>query len=338
MNELFCGIDLGIRSSSICIVDEKRQVRGRWSGINRKLSEEVKRYGKELRCVVEAGPLAESVCEEIEGLGASIEVVDSRHTKALLRGKKKTDRIDAQTLAELVQQGWYKPIYRKSGKARNQRTILGTRAAVVNVATRLKNTIRGYLKAHGIVLPASCDGEVFVQSVQAAQKELPTDVWSGINNLLELWKLAHEQQRREYKNLTKMAKDDDVAKRLMTVPGVGPATALGFVATIADHSRFKNPKQVTSYLGLAPRVYQSGATNYHGRITKQGDKLVRWLLIESASCLLTRTKTTCSLKEWGLRLAEKKGLSKAKVAVARRLAILLFTLWRDGSQFSLQPA
>lgn len=335
MNKLFCGIDLGTRSSSFCIIDEKKALVRRWSGKNEHLVSELSKEGKELQCVVEASPLAESTCDKVEAIGSKIEIVDSRHTKALLHGKKKTDKIDAQVLAEIAQLGWYKPIYRKSGKARNQRTVLGGRAAIVKVATQIKNTIRGLLKVHGLVLPSSCEGEVFVKGVSEISKNLPKEVQSIIRDLVSVWQVAHNCQREEYKELTKAAKKDSTAKRLMTVPGVGPATALGFASTIAAHERFKDPKHVASYLGLVPRVYQSGATHFHGRITKQGDKLVRWLLIESASCLLTRTKASFPLKEWGLKLAEKKGMAKAKIAVARRLAILLFTLWRKNIDFSL---
>jgi transposase len=184
MNRVFCGIDLGTRSSSICILKREKAVIHRWSGLNRKLEEALKGYADDLLCIVEASPLAESVCRRVEALKARIEIVDSRHTKSVLHGRKKTDRIDAETLAELALLGWYKPIHRKDGTFREQRTILGGRAAMVETATRLKNTIRGLLKANGLVLPTGGDGAVFEKGVNEAVQKLPLATRGAINDLL----------------------------------------------------------------------------------------------------------------------------------------------------------
>lgn len=338
MSKLFCGIDLGTRSSCFCIVNEQRQVVQRWSGRTDRLVLELSLVSVKLRCVVEASPLAETVCGEVEKFGGEIEIVDSRHTKALLHGKKKTDRVDAETLAELALLGWYKPIYRKGGKCREQRSVVSGRATLVNISTQLKNTMRGLLKSFGIVLPASCEGVRFERAVRIAIKPLATEVQRTIEELLAVWVDVYERQKRGYKNLARIAKADVVALRLMSVPGVGPATALAFVSTIANPARFKDAKQVAGYLGLAPKVHQSGDIHFHGRITRKGDKLTRWLLVEAAGVILTRVRTSFPLREWGLALAQKKGTAKAKVAVARRLSILLFTLWKTEKDFQLQSA
>lgn len=335
MNELFCGIDAGVRSSSICILNREKELIRRWSGKTSEMADVFREYGSRLRCVVETAPLAESICQMVEKVGGRIEIIDSRHTKALLHGKKKTDRIDAATLAELALLGWYKVIYRKDGAARELRTILGARAAVVSTTTTIKNTIRGFFRAHGVVLPSGLDGIKFTRGVNVAMPQLPASVQGAIRELLEIWESTHQRQYRAYRSLARMARKDEVARRLMTVPGVGPATALCFIATIASHERFKSPKQVSSYIGLAPRVYQSGETNYHGSITKHGDKLLRWLMVEAASSMLTRVRASFPLREWALKLAEKKGFAKAKVALARRLAELLFVLWRKEASFRM---
>lgn len=333
MNRLFCGIDMGTRSSSICVIDVEKKVVHRWHGRNDAICEELRRLEGELHCVVEAGPLAESYCNAIEQIGAQIEIVDSHHTKSLLRGKKKTDKIDAQILAELCLMGWYKPVYRKSSKARTQRVIVSSRNKLVQVSTQLKNSIRGLLKSLGIVLPASCEGKEFCKQVTQAIKKLSEDLKESIKDLLAMWHVAHEKQSKGYKKLRRLARKDKVARRLMTVPGVGPATALAFTAAIANPTRFKDPKQVASYLGLAPTVHQSGDTQFHGRISKKGDKLLRWLLVEAAGVMLTRVKRSFPLREWGLRLEEAKGHAKATVALARRLSELLLVLWKTECDF-----
>lgn len=295
MNELFCGIDLGTRSSSFCVFNGKKEVVKRWEGSNRRIRAELSELSGKMRCVVEAAPLAESVCNEVEKLGAQIEIIDSRHTKGLIHGKK-TDRVDAETLAELALLGWYKPIFRKSGLARERRTVLSGRAALVNVSTQTKNTIRGLLKASGIVLPSGGEGLKFAKIVHEAIKPLSSDVQRTIEDLLSVWMDAHIRQKRAYVMLNRIASKDIEVSRLMSVPGVGPATALCFAATIVNPARFKDPKQVVGYLGLAPRVHQSGETHFHGRITKQGDKLTRWLLIEAANIILTRVRSSFPLR------------------------------------------
>lgn len=336
MEALFCGIDLGTRASAICVIDSKKRVVKRWSGRNKQIIEALKEFSPALHCVVESSPLAESLCRSIEELGVTIEVVDSRHTKAVLNGKKKTDRIDAQVLAELAQLGWYKPVHRKDGKSREQRSFLIARSQIVKSATSMKNALRGLFKSHGIVLSQGRDGAAFVRAVREAMGGLPSIVQESIRSLLSCWIQLHRSQASMYRTLNRIAKKDPTASLLMTVPGVGAATAVGFSSTIATHARFSDKKKVASYLGLVPRVYQSGDTSYHGHITKQGDRLLRWLLTEAANSILTRVKQSFPLREWGLRLAEKKGLAKAKVAVARKLAELLFTLWRTGQPFAVR--
>jgi transposase len=340
MIKLFCGIDLGTRSSALCIVDETKKVIHRWGGSNAKLSEELGKWTSKaaVRCVVEAGPLAESICLKVESVGATIEIVDSRHTKALLHGKKKTDRIDAQVLAELCLMGWYKPVFRKSGEAREARVLIAGRVRLVEVCTELKNSIRGLLKSLGIVLPAGCEGERFVDAVEEAVEKVSEDIQRTILDLLEVWREAHRRQKLSYKKLGQIAVKDATSKRSMTVPGIGPATALAFTATIATHNRFQNGAQVAAYVGLAPTVHQSGDTEFHGRITKKGDRLLRWLLVEAAGVIMTRVKQSFPLREWALRLATRKGAAKAKVALARRLAVLLFTLWKTETDFRIPAA
>ena len=144
----------------------------------------------------------------------------------------------------------------------------------------------------------------------------------------------HKQQRELYLYLNKEVKADETTRLLMSIPGVGPATAAVFVATIDDPNRFESGEKVTSYFGLTPSVYQSGETEYRGRITKTGDKMLRWLLVEAAHILLTRSSSNCGLKLWGLKIQGAKGVEKARVAVARRLASIMWKLWKERQSFN----
>lgn len=338
MNMIYCGIDLGTRSSAICIVNKEHIVVEEWHGKNSDLLAVLKRYtsNKEnhVQCLVEAAPLAETVCRKVEAIGGHIEIVDSKATKSLLRHGKKTDKVDAHALADIAVIGWYNVVYRKDSKNRKIRSILKMRSSLVRASTKLKNTIRGTLKANSIVIEKLSDGKVFMNAVIEASKRLSPDVRTFLTDLLKCWIKMHKTILKMTKHLANIAKKNQVATLLMTVVGVGPATALCYVSTIDNPSRFKSKSKVSSYLGLAPSTYQSGDTSYTGRITKQGDEMLRWHLYEAATCILSkRNRYDFNLKDWGLRLKDKVGYKKAKVAVARKLSGILWSMWITGSEF-----
>lgn len=329
----YCGIDLGSKMTSICVINNRRDVLKAVEVRTDKVKDELKKY-KGLTCLVEAAPLAEWLCNEVEELGHKITIVCPRKAKAVCgQAKKKTDRREARALAELCRSGWYEAIHRKSEAARNMRSYMTARKQLVDCSVAIGSSIRGILRAHGIRLTEGTDDCSFSDKVRKAAQGLAEPVQRAIAELLQSFELLHAQQRRMYRDLNKGLKMDAVAQVLMTAPGVGPATAAVFVATIDDPSRFPDGEKVASYIGLVPSVYQSGETEYRGRITKSGDKLLRWLLVEAAHVLLSRSGTPCELRDWGLKLQEKKGVGKARVAVARRLCCILWKMWRDHEVF-----
>jgi transposase len=337
----YCGIDLGNKESMICILRKNRQVvkEERISTDEESLKRVLGRYRK-LTCIVEASPLSEWFCTEVERLGHEISIVCPRKAKVALasQSKKKTDRRDARALAELCRSGWYEAIHRKSEEAREMRSYMTARKQLVECSTAISSAIRGILRAHGIKLQAGTGEPLsFEEKVRKVTENLPSLAKRGIEELLEAFQLLHKQQRTLYKELHKHTRENEVTKLLQTIPGVGPATAAAFVATIDDPKRFPDGKKVAAYLGLTPSVYQSGATEYRGRITKTGDKLLRWLLVEAAHILLSRSGTPCDLRTWGLKLQETKGVGKARVAVARRLAGIMWKMWKDHSEFYPEP-
>ena len=334
----YIGIDAGTRTSNICVISNDKKVLKELIVSNKQISKEIKAISGLKHCIIEAGPLSEFICEQVESTGATIDIVDSRHTKALLQGRKKTDKIDCRILAELAALGWYKPVYRKGSEAREQKVIVKGRGALVKSSVQIKNTIRGLLKAYGIVLPLTSEGSRFLKKAQESIADLDDEVKLIITDLLEVWNESYTRQRKSYVRITKLTNNNEITRKLMSVPGVGPATALSFAATVVNPKRFSDGKQLAGYLGLAPKVHQSGDTHFHGRITKQGDKSARWHLVESAHIILTRVKEDFPLRSWGLKLAEKKGFAKAKVAVARRLAIMLHAIWLNDSEFEMPLA
>ena len=178
-----------------------------------------------------------------------------------------------------------------------------------------------------MILKGDPEEKGFAKKVWYHLRELPVSVQQAIAELLSAWEDLHRRQVRMYARLGKLVQIDERIALLASYPGIGPATASAYVATIDDPRRFSSGSKVGAYLGLVPSIYQSGDTEYRGRITKTGDKLLRWLLVEAASVLLTHTKDDSPLKLWGLELKEKKGYGKACVAVARKLAGLLHYAW-----------
>lgn len=339
MKTLYCGLDVSNKSIAICIVDERGEIVVEFESVTEGVKVERALRGYKLtKCVVEASPLAETVCEWVEAAGHEVDILDVRQAKVVTATKKKTDRLDARKLAQLCRTGWYVRVHRKSGAARCMRSFLTARMQLVKASNGAASAIRGILRAHGVVIPDGA-GKKFEQNIRQALRGADKLLIGAIDPLLRMWKLLQAEERQMYKALSKTSfvKSAEV-RRLMTVPGVGPATAAAFAATIDDPKRFPTGEQVASYLGLVPSVYQSGNVEVKGRITKHGDNLLRWLLVEASITLLTRTKGDFALKSWGLKLQQAKGFGKARVAVARKLACLLHHLWRTKQTFDVRQA
>jgi len=332
----YCGIDLGCKETAMCVIDNNRKVIRELNvrTEEKELAKALKGL-KSVSCLVEAAPLAEWLAKHIEKLGYKVDLVSAKKAKhAMASQKKKTDRRDARALAELCRSGWYEPVHRKSAAARNMRSYLTARKQLVESSAAIAASIRGILRAHGIRLGGvGSDEPKFAPSVKAAVAPLDQQVRDGILELLRAFELLHAQQRAMYRRLQKETLLEGPAKLIRTMHGVGAATAAAFVATVDDPHRFADGEKLASYLGLVPSIYQSGGTEYRGRITKTGDKLLRWLLVESANIVLKRSKKESRLREWGLRLAEAKGFGKARVAVARRLCVIILAMWKKGEEF-----
>lgn len=242
----------------------------------------------------------------------------------------KSDPNDARGLAELMRMGWYREVKVKSPASALIRSLLVARARLVSIRRDLENQVRSLLKEHGLLFPRAIGAQF-----RARVRELAGE--GGLRAIIDCLLAVHEQVTDEQMKLDgrvrEMAKADATTRRLMTVPGVGVVTALTFRHTIDDPSRFKSATSVGAYLGLTPRRKQSGELDLTGRISRWGDRLLRTYLFEAASVLIHRTKRPSPLQDWGQRLVKRVGLKKAKVAIARKLAIILHCIWTDGTEF-----
>jgi transposase len=259
--------------------------------------------------------------------------IDARHAKAVLKMQiNKSDRNDAAGIARIMQTGWFKEVRVKDLDSHSVRALLASRALLVKIKRDLENQIRGLLKNLGLVI-GRAKFNVFAVRAEELIEDRP-ELVAAVRPLLEARKAIEQQVANFDRKVLELARHDAQVRRFMTAPGVGPITALCFKATIDDPTRFKRSRSVGAYVGLTTRRHASGEVDWSGRISKCGDAMLRTYLFEAANVLLTRVPKWSALKAWGMRLAKRNGLRKAKVAVARKLAVILHRMWIDGTEFN----
>jgi transposase len=243
----------------------------------------------------------------------------------------KTDRNDARGLAQIIRTGWYRAVHVKTPTCRSWRALLTARRLVLNKMRDLENGLRAVLREAGLKLgtPARKEFAARVRELTAADP--------GLSGLAEPLLTIIAGMTRELAQLTKrvldIVRDEPVCRRLMGVPGVGPLTALAFRATIDRPERFRHSRDVGAHLGLTPKRYQSGETDVQGGISRCGDELARTALYEAAHSLLIRSRKWSTLRAWGMQVAKRRGMARARIAVARKLSTILHRMWIDGSDF-----
>jgi transposase len=289
------------------------------------------------RIGLEAGPLSQWLYAALRKAGLAVELLETRHVrKALETMPVKSDRNDARGIAQLMRLGWFRPVHCKSLAAQEVRALLTARkllqAKLFDVEMSLRGILRGFGLKVGPTTPKRFAGRIKGLVAGQATLELVAAALLAV----------HEVLRREFDGLEKrvraMARADERARLLMSAPGVGAIVALTYVSAIDDPARFKSSKGVGAYFGLTPKKHQSGEKDITGRISKMGDGSVRTALYEAAHIILTRPVKGSWLKSWAAKLARRAGMKKAKVALARRLAVILHRMWIDGTQFAAPTA
>jgi transposase len=269
---------------------------------------------------------------ELNKIGLPVICIDARHAKAVLKMQiNKSDRNDAAGIARIMQCGWYKEVCVKDLDSHATKALLVSRALLVKIKRDIENQIRGLLKNLGLVIGRAKMNMFAVRAVQLAEDR--SELLAAVDPLLKAREAVEQQIVDLDRKVLRLARNNAQVRRFMTAPGIGPVTALCFLATIDDPARFKRSRSVGAYAGLTTRRYASGEVDWTGRISKCGDKMLRSYLYEAANVLLTRVAKWSALKAWGIRLAKRSGLRKAKVAVARKLAVILHRMWIDGTEF-----
>jgi transposase len=333
--EHYAGIDVSLERSSVCVVDATGRIvrEGKVTSEPEALADFFRRLGLPLaRVGLEAGPLSQWLHAGLTGSGFEVVLLETRQVKAALSAMiVKTDRKDARGIAPLLRMGWYRPVHRKSPPAQEVRALLVGRKLLQAKLLDVELSIRGILRGFGLKLGETSKGRfvVRVRELIAGQPML--------ERVVEPMLRARDALRAEYQVLHQavlaIVREDAVCRRLMSVPGVGALVAVTFASAVDDPSRFRRSRNVGAHFGLTPKKYQSGETDVAAGISKVGDAMVRTALYEAANVMLTRAGRFSTLKRWGLEVAKRRGMRRAKVALARKLATVLHRLWVDGSEF-----
>lgn len=333
--EHYVGLDVSLETTSICVIDSKGAViwRGKCASEPEAITVAIHQHAPAaVRVGLETGQISNWLTLGLRRRQVPVVCLDARHAKAALSLQlNKTDANDALGLAQIVRAGWYREVAVKSMDAHTLRLLLVARAQLVSQRQAIANTLRGLLKTFGLRI-ARCSKGLFAPRIREAA-DGNYALLAVVEPLLAAWQALREQIAVLDAQILARAKADKIARRLMTVPGVGVVVALAYTAVIDDPTRFRRSSSVGAYLGMTPKRYQSGEEDWSGHISRCGDGLLRAYLFEAATVLLCRHPRDCALKAWGLTLAKRIGMRRAKVAVARKMAVLLHTLWRNGQEF-----
>jgi len=333
----YAGIDVSLESSTICVVDGAGKIlrEAKVASEPEALLAWFRLLGIPLdRIGLEAGPLSQWLYAALREAKFAVELLETRHVRDAFKSMPvKSDRNDARGIAQLMRLGWFRPVHCKSIEAQETRAVLTARKLLQSKLRDIENSLRGVLRGFGLKV-----GETTERTFAGRIKELVAG-HPGLEIVAQALLEAHAVLQREFggldKRTQKLARLHPQAKLLMTTPAVGPIVALTYASAIDDPARFRSSKATGAHFGLTPKKYQSGQTDYTGRISKIGDASVREALYQAAHVMLTKPVKNCSaLKGWAMRIARRAGMRKAKVALARKLAVILHRMLADATPFN----
>ena len=333
--EHYAGIDVSLELSSVCVVDAQGQIVREVKvasepealvALFASLGFAVKRIG------LEAGPLSQWLHAGLKRAGFDTLLLETRHVRAALSAMMvKTDRKDARGLAQLIRMGWFRPVHAKSMGSQEVRALLVARKQLLGRLIDVELSIRGILRGFGLKV-----GVVTRKGFEGRIRELVSGHIT-LERIARAMLSARATLKVEYEKLHKtvltIVREDAVCRRLMTVPSVGPLVAITYKTAMDDPNRIAKSKAAGALFGLTPKKYQSGEKDVTGGITRTGDEMARTALYEAANVLLARITRFSKLKRWGMDVAKRRGSKRAKVALARKIAVILHRMWVDGTTY-----
>jgi transposase len=332
----YAGIDVSLEWASVCVVDASGRIiaEGKVASEPEALVSWLGSRDVSLaRVGLEAGPLSQWLFAAMRQAGFAAELLETRHVRNAFKTMPvKTDRKDARGIAQLMRLGWFRPVHCKSMAAQETRAMLSARKLVQAKLHDVEMSLRGILRGFGLKVgkttPRQFDGRIKELVAGHASLEVVATALLAVRAVLLREFNALEKRVRS------MARSDARARLLTSVPGVGAIVALTVAAAIDDPARFKSSKSVGAHFGMTPKRYQSGETDVIGRISKIGDSSVRTAAYEAAHIILTKPLKGCArLKSWAMKLAKRAGIKKAKVALARKLTVIMHRMLVDGTTF-----
>ena len=332
--DYFAGLDVSVKDTSVCIVDgtgklvREVKVASEPDALLQVLRNRAYRFK---RIGLEAGPLSQWLFSALGEANLPVICVETRHMQAVLQAQiNKTDRNDARGIAQMMRVGLYRPVHVKTLHSQKLRMLLTHRKLLQSKAIAVENDLRGTLRNFGLKV-GMAGATKFEGRIKELIENLP-DLAVLVEPLLIVRRVLREQIGVLHRRLLAVVRNDEVCRRLMTTPGVGPVVALTYRATVDVPARFRKSKSVGAVFGLTSAKYQSGEIDRSGRISRCGDEMMRVMLYEAAQSML-RSKKWSWLKAWAMQIARRRGMKKAIVALARRLAVILHRIWVDGTEF-----
>ena len=333
--EHYAEIDVSLELSSVCVVDTHGKIvkEAKVSSEPEALVSFFKGLGFPMKRIgLEAGPLSQWLHAGLAQAGFETVLLETRHVKEALSAMSvKTDRKDARGIAQLLRMGWFRAVHAKSIGSQEVRALLVARKQLLGRLIDVELSIRRILRGFGLKV-----GPVTSKGFEARIRELVTGQ-ATLERITTAMLSARAALKTEYEKLHKavlaIVREDAVCRRLMTVPSVGPLVAITYKSAMDDPSRIAKSKAAGALFGLTPKKYQSGEKDVTGGITRAGDEMVRTALYEAANVLLSRITRFSKLKRWGMDIAKRRGSKRAKVALARKIAVILHRMWVDGTTY-----
>lgn len=333
--DYYAGLDVSLEETAICAVDGTGRIvkEARAASEPAALAAALNQLDLPLeRIGLEACSLTAWLHDGLCAAGLAAICIETRQANAAMKTMpNKTDRNDARALAQIMRTGWFRQVHVKSRQCRLWRSLLVARRTVLNEMRSIENVVRAILREAGLKL-GTPGRAAFADRVHKLAGDDPL-VMPLVEPLLSVLAAMLTALARLTKQVMDLVKKETVCRRLMSVPGVGPITALDFRATIDRPDRFRRSRDVGAHLGLTPARYQSGETDIQGKISRCGDELARTALYEAAHTLPVRSQKWSSLRAWGMKVARARGMARARVAVARKLAVILHRMWSDSAEF-----
>jgi transposase len=333
------GLDISKEKTAVCIIDERGEILYERSVATE--PEDLILYLQSSglafsRIGMEAGSFTPWLYHAFIEAGLPAVCIETRHAHGVIKAQRvKTDKNDARAIAQMMRTGWYRSVHIKSKESQKLRVLLNNRKCLTSKRLDIESQIRGTLKVFGHKTKSMTRSR-FEPIIRALIKD-DNELTEYIEPLLYARHAMLEQSRVLERKINKTARQDDVCRRFMTIPGVGPIVALMYKATIDNPHRFAKSYAVGAHLGLTPRKYSSGEIDYDGRISRCGDREMRVMLYEAAKVMMTRSGQRNSVKAWGMKIAKRSSMKNASVAVARKLAGVMHRMWIDETQFKARP-